>query len=191
MKYLLRIFILFSLHGCVLQMHAQLLEVKYALSFNPSTNLFDCYLFVEEGKATTVFDRIQFNSQFSLTIPTGADVEVATTYMPLIDNKDYQGSNPIQWNITSKLVAPEIAPHLDFYGITPNLAPVGFYNNLQKGDLVKLFSISVEGIDRDIKNVKIFNNENNLRIKEVDFSNGFTAGRFEQLYKGNIDLKKE
>jgi len=169
--------------------YAQVTSIQYALLLNPNTNLFDCFLYVEEGEANTTRQRVQFNAQVSLLIPTGAEVNIASCYMPLVDNQSFKGVAPLQWVITSLLKSPEINPEFDFYGITPTLAPAGFYNKLKSGDLIKLFSLSVEGEEVDLNQVRLFDNDLDPKsgdsgMRHGDFSNGFTMGGFSQLYNG-------
>lgn len=95
----------------------------------------------------------------------------------------------MEWAISSKVTSPSVSPEYDFYGITPKLAPAGFYNTLKEGDLIKLFSVRIEGDEFDHSMVRIFNNENDPRSFEEgmlngDFSNGFTLGGYTQLFKG-------
>ncbi len=172
------------------QQHAQVTSIQYALLLNPTTNLFDCFLYIDEGEANTVRERIQFNSQFSVIIPTGAEVNIESCYMPLIGNQALDGHTPVIWSITSKLMSPEIYPEFDFYGITPSLAPAGFYNEVKRGDLVKLFSLKVEGSKVDLSEVRLYDhdvdpNSGDFGMKNGDFSNGFTMGGYHQLYNGN------
>ncbi len=102
-------------------------------------------MYIDEGQANSTRERVQFNAQYSLIVPTGAKVNVVDSYMPLIDNQKLTGIESTQWAITSLVKSPEIYPEFDFIGITPTLAPAGFYNILKKGDFIKLFSLSIEG----------------------------------------------
>ena len=193
MKYLLKIFICTSLFLCATSSKAQVTAVQFALVHNPLTKLFDCFLYIEEGNASTMKERVQFNAQISLIVPTSSDVVIEKTYMPLIDNQTFKGNQPIKWTITSKLVSPQIAPGIDLYGITPSLAPAGFYNRLLEGEVVKLFSLNVTGDNLDKSKVRIFDNEMDPKSYELgmqngDFSNGFTIGGYYQTYKGNKNL---
>ena len=193
MNYLFKIFICVTLLCSAVSSKAQVRGVQFALAYNSLTNLFDCFLYVKEGSAQSTIERIQFNAQFSLVVPTGSTVEVRETHMPLVDNQLLKGVLPIKWAITSKLSSPQIAPDIDLYGITPNLAPAGFYNELEEGDFVKLFSVAVEAEALDYSQVRIFDNQKDpksyqIGMKNGDFSNGFTMGGYLQLYKGIKDI---
>lgn len=196
MQYLVKIFIFLSLVLSAVHVHTQVTSVQYAILLNSNTNLFDCFISVEKGQASTVRDRVQFNAQYSLIIPTGADVKIESCYMPLINNQNYSGDQPIKWDITSRLTSPAVTPGFDYYGITPTLAPAGFYNELERGDLVKLFSLKIEGEDIDFDKVRIFDNELDPKSHETgmlngDFSNGFTMGGYHQLYDGIKIINQE
>ncbi len=196
MRYLVKIFIFSSLLLSVQHLPAQVTSVQYALLHNQSTNLLDCYIYIDEGQATTVRERIQFNAQYSVLIPTGAEVNIESSYMPLTHNQTFTGENPLKWVITSNLQSPEVYPEFDFYGITPTLAPAGFYNKLSQGDLVKLFSLNVEGKDIDLDQVRIYDNSTDPKshddgMNNGDFSNGFTMGGYQQLYTGIKNINQD
>jgi hypothetical protein len=196
MKYLLKIFILLTLLICVKQLDAQVTGVQYAIIYNSNTNLFDCFLFILDGEASTVQQRVQFNTQYSVIVPNGAKVNVERTIMPLVDNQKFEGTQPIAWAISSKLTSPSISPDIDIYGITPNLAPTGFYDKLSKGDLIKLFSLKFKAENIDLNKARIFNNDNDPKSYELgmgngDFSNGFTIGGYHQIYKGIKNMNQD
>ena len=116
-------------------------------------------------------------------------MDIVTTYMPLIANQNFSGTQPIKWTITSKLTFPSNFSKFDLYGIAPNLAPVGFYNNLKRGDLIKVFSLNVSGDNIDFGKVRLFDNDtdpksNEFGMRNGDFSNGFTIGSYHQIYTG-------
>jgi hypothetical protein len=197
MNYLVKIFIFLPFILSALHMNAQVTSVQYGILLNPTTNLIDCFIYVEEGHASSARERVQFNAQYSLLIPTGGLVSMESTYNPLTYNQNFEGEQPIKWNITNKVKSPEINPEYDFYGITPTLAPAGFYNVLNKGDFIKLFSIKVEGEDVDLNDVRLYDNNVDpksygLGMENGDFSNGFTIGGFNQIFNGikNIEQAK-
>lgn len=196
MKYLVRIFIFSTLLLSAMHLCAQVSSIQYAILLNSESSLIDCYMYVHEGQANTSRERVQFNAQYSLMIPTGAEVDIASSYMPLVANQNLAGGQPLKWIISSKLNSPEINPGFDFYGITPTLAPAGFYNNLKQGDLVKLFSLKITGEEIDLNMVKIYDNDSDPKsfdqgMKNGDFSNGFTMGGYQQLYNGIININQE
>jgi len=196
MQYFLKIFIFSTLITSAAQLHAQVKSVQYSILFDSNTNLFDCYLYISEGQANSAKQRIQFNAQYSLIIPTGAAVSIESSYMPLINNQTSTGKESLQWEITSSVNSPKGFSEFDFVGITPTLSPLGYYNNLQAGDIIKLFSLKIEGEDIDLDLVRIFDNEADVkglsnRMRNGDFSNGFTMGGYHQLYKGIKKLNQE
>ena len=128
---------------------AQVEEVRYALPFDASTSLYDCFLIIDKGETTTNLHKIQFNSQVSIIVPHGARLEVIDNFMPIQDNMliglNTQASrNPIEWTITDIVSVPKGNVGSDYYSISPNITQTAFYNDMKAGDQVKLFSIKVK-----------------------------------------------
>lgn len=181
---------LFGLFIMTTALHAQVTGVKYKIEFNKKSKLYDCYVIITEGRAEKMSDRTQFNTQFSILAPTGVKVTMAELHMPLQNNQMYKGTDPCEWKIQGKLAKPSNMPAYDFYSIVPILDPSAQYNNVKKGDKIKLFSLSIEANKDQRKLVRLFDN-----LKDPDsnaegmfgrnFSNGFTMGGLKQLYKGN------
>ena len=169
---------------------AQVSSVKYLMKYNPMTSYQDCYIVIEAGSATTPIQRAQFNSQYSLVVPTGSEIEVVEVYMPLQNNQNYQGTTPLNWVIASTVNSPPITPNKDYYAIATTLSPTSFYNNLATGDSVKLFSIKTSPIFCN-NEVRIFNNLTDPKSTDPGmnggvFDNGFTIGGVQQVYSGNL-----
>ena len=196
MDYLLKIFIFSTLLVWAASTTAQVTGVQYAILYNTETELLDCFIYIDKGETNTVRDRVQFNAQYSLIIPTGATVSIESSDMPIINNQQFSGTKPVEWTISSSLIAPESLPEFDLYGITPALAPAGFYNNLKKGDLVKIFSVKIKGETIDIDQVRLYDNiqdpqSHDKGMQNGDFSNGFTMGGYIQLYNGIKIINQE
>ncbi|MBK6783596.1 MAG: hypothetical protein IPG79_07440 [Saprospiraceae bacterium] len=85
---------------------AQINNVSYRLSFNPQTNLYDCYLQVNEGLAIHAKDRVQLNAQLTILVPTGSKIEIVQNHMPLQNNQDFSGSLPMEWNKSNVVRKP-------------------------------------------------------------------------------------
>lgn len=169
---------------------AQVTGVKYMMEYNKVSNLFDCYLVITEGQATTMAQRTQFNTQFSVLVPEGVKVTMAELHMPLQNNQEYKGTDPCEWKIQGKLAKPSNMPAYDFYSIVPLLDPSAQYNNIKSGDKIKLFSLSIDATKDQRKLVRLFDNakdpgSNVEGMYGRNFSNGFTMGGLKQLYKGN------
>jgi len=165
--------------------------IKYQLKFNKKTNEADVYLIVQEGKATDLKHRVQFNAQISIVMPKGVSPLITKSYMPLNDNQKYNGTVPCEWKIKSSVLSPEITPNVDYYSIIPILDPSSFYNNLKKGDKVKLFSIAVDKDDlTKSSQIRLFINEkdpssDSIGMQGSDFTQSFTLGSLTSIYKGN------
>lgn len=170
---------------------AQVTDVKYLLRFNDTTGLFDAFLIAEAGNATTVQQRTQFNSQFSVVVPSGSSVSVSENFLPLVGNQNYNSMTPREWNMVNSILAPLSNPHNDYHALIPGLSPSAHYNNIAEGDTLKLFSISVQPIPACKQEVRMFENDTDPTSQDPsfmggDFSNGFTMGGSMQLYSGNI-----
>ncbi len=190
MRYIGQILILIILMPLAFQCSGQIQSVKYALAFNDNTQLYDCYLVVSEGSTSKIHERIQFNSQFSIVVPSRKKLGLVKTYMPIILNDN----TPQKWVVSSKVLSPEVTPENDYYVITPMLAPTSLYEELKDGDVVKLFSIKVIGGHELLEGVRLYDNDSDPKYTDngmegADFSNGFTMGGTRQLYSGNMVLE--
>ena len=127
---------------------AQVTGVNYQLRYDTDSCRYDALLIINAGSASTVAERIQFNSQYSIVVPTGSVVDIEERFFPLENNQAYTGTDPNQWAVSTTVVDPLADPGFDYYGITPNLnGPTYHYNNLSAGDTVKLFSFAVSPIN--------------------------------------------
>jgi len=123
---------------------SQVTSVKYLMEYNDQTSLYDCKIVIDEGETTEYLDRIQFNSIYSVVVPTGAQVFVDTLYNPREFNQFYQGIIPCLWQMSGAELALPTQPLNDFHSIFPNLSPPSAYDDLKAGDTVSLFSLSID-----------------------------------------------
>lgn len=170
---------------------AQITSVKYSLKYNVETDVFDGFLIIAGGSATSVIQRIQFNAVYSLVVPTGTKFHISERYMPLQSNQNYAGTVPCEWKIATSVLSPEAKPTRDFYAIVPSLFPTSHYNNLNQGDTIKLFSIKMDTIVGCASDIRLFENDSDPDssapgMQGSDYSNGFTVGGITQLYAGNV-----
>ncbi len=173
-------------------LHSQIRELNYQLKFNDKTNQYDCYLVVKKGQAVNPVERIQFNAQITLIIPTNKTLKIAQSYMPLQFNKKYDGEKPLQWGVSNVSRKPAADADHDYVSIVPSLTPTAFYDNMFEGDEVKLFSFEVSPVVQCGAEVRLFDNQMDLNSSSRglgggDYSNGFTIGGVEQKYAGNMD----
>ncbi|MBK8700867.1 MAG: hypothetical protein IPN29_15530 [Saprospiraceae bacterium] len=166
---------------------AQVTAVAYQLEKSKESGYYDCYLFISEGFATTTKQRIQFNSQVSLVVPKGTEIELVKSYMPIQDNQLYKGTTAMEWELAKPLLSPAPSPDHNFYAFRPVLFPSCFYNDLKQGDRVKLFTFKVT--PSGAPSVRFFENEvdpgpDQPGMMGRDFSNGFCIGGTAQLFKG-------
>ena len=182
------LFFLFFI-GLVNFINAQISSVKYLIEYNESSSLYDCKLIIEEGEATTFPQRIQYPGQYSVIVPTGAQMTVPVGNFPLQNNLDYGGTVPGKWQANSEDKAPPSQPQSDFYSIIPILSPVSAYNDLIAGDTITLFSISVDADPSD-NAVRPFENGVDPSSLEMpsggDYTNSFAIGGVEEIYNGNV-----
>jgi len=166
-------------------------EVDFLIQYNPETCLYEACIVIISGSATSITDRVQFNSQYTIVVPTGTTISIDPLFAPLEANTGYTGTIPCLWEFGPKEIAPPTAPGLDFHAVFPNLSPPSWYNNLSEGDTIRLFGISVDdmgnmcGID-----IRPFENGVDPPSTEMpgggDFNNGFTIGGAVQDYRANI-----
>jgi len=169
---------------------AQVESVNYKLAYNNETCLFDCYLVVNEGSAKKTLHRAQFNAQITLVAPEESNVFVTESYMPLIDNQDRRSTKPAQWNISNEVEKPASLEDSRLVSIFPELLPTAFYNEINAGDEIKLFSFKVTPTLDCAKDVRLYDNSSDPASKTKgmyggDFRNGFTMGGVSQKYADN------
>ena len=160
------------------------------MKYDTSTCLYDCFLIINAGSASTVAQRIQFNSQYSIVVPFGTTVAVDTTYNPLVNNSTGTSTTPADWSIATTHDYPIVAPTTTYYSIVPTIQPQAHYNNVTSGDTIKLFSLSISPTANCASEIKIFENgvdpsSSDPDMAGLDFSNGFTMGSINQLYLAN------
>ncbi|MDF1699280.1 MAG: hypothetical protein P1U56_25720, partial [Saprospiraceae bacterium] len=168
---------------------AQVTSVNYLIEYNTSTTHYDVKLVILEGSAVTFTQRVQFNSQYSIVVPTGAQLTFQESFNPLEDNFDLNGTVPTMYNDIPPSISPPTQPENDFYAFTPVLSPPSAYNILNPGDTVVLFSVFID-VDPCENSVRMFENGQDPSSIDMpnggDYSNGFTLGSAEQIYDGNI-----
>ena len=186
-----RIFKIFSFVLTMLlagNMTAQVEGVSYALSFNASTSSYDCFLIIDEGETFSKMHRIQFYSQVSIVAPTGSNLVVSNSYMPFGGNNTKKSRNSVEWLIADIVSSPIEDSIHDYYSISPNIYQTTFYDNISEGDKLRLFSVKAISNENEIVNIRLYENGVGKEIKDIDFSNGFSLGGSNQIFKG---IKRE
>ena len=188
----LKLTFIFTLVLTVTNAIAQVTEVYYMIKYNEANQLHECFAVILKGSASTIQQRTQLSSQFSVVVPAGSSINIAQHHMPLQNNQNYTGTIPCLWTLGNQILSPAAQPQSDFYGIIPSLVPASQYNNLSEGDSVKLFSLSISIPQSACKsNIRLFQNGIDPAAAAPgmgggDFSNGFTIGSPIQRYKGNL-----
>ncbi len=149
---------LMSLFLISFQLKSQVNGVKYQLKYNIDSCWYDAFLIVDSGNAIDPQNRIQEYTQYTIVVPAGTIIWVAKSYLPLLDNEFYNGTEPVNWNVNSVINAPEIMPESDFYIFSPSMDDISRYNDLNTGDTIKLFSLYLDNITDCGQNIRIFRN---------------------------------
>jgi uncharacterized protein YjdB len=152
--------IVLILYFCITfpSVHAQVSNVKYQIKYNTDSCWYDAFLIISGGSASNITHRTQDYSKFSVLVPAGTNINVLKNYMPLENNQTYTGTVPVNWIISGVVGAPTIEPDYDFYMFSPSLDSLSHYNNLNTGDTIKLFSLSVDTIFDCGSGIRIFEN---------------------------------
>ena len=169
---------------------SQVDSIDYQIRYNDQDCLWDFYIIIEQGNATTIPTRAQFNAQYTFVVPTGTSVGNPIGHMPLQNNQAYMGTIPTEWSYGAPAFNPPSFPGFDFYPVAPKLAPASFFNDLIQGDTVKIFSVDMSIIPSCGQDVRLFNNETDPNSSADgfgggNFSNGYTLGSPTQLYNKN------
>ncbi len=174
---------------------AQVTSVNYWLKYDTVYCRYDAYFIVNAGSATSIDDRIQFNSQYTIVVPTGNTLTLVKSYAPYEGNEvSGTSTDTVQWSVSTTVYNPIVNGNptgSDYYGITVPLSPTARYNNLSPGDTVKLFSIALDNYDNCSEGIRIWDNDTDPSSTDLpgdnDFDNGFTIGSASQLYNDNSE----
>jgi hypothetical protein len=170
--------------------YCQVSSVDYLMKYNCETNQYDVSIIILEGSASSIPHRVQLNSQISIVAPTGESIVIMNKYMPLQSNQQYTGSAPLDWILSNPIFAPAEQPENDFYSVFPKLSPASFYNDIEEGDVIMLFSFTAGTTGQYDEGVRFYKNgidpgDADPGMAGGDFSNGFTIGSPVNIYNGN------
>lgn len=188
MKKVFYIFLLLGL-GALSSLEAQITDLKYLLKYNCETNQYDVKIKIMEGSANSVLERVQFNSQLTILIPTGLNFEIVDRYQPFENNQTYEGTVPNQWETLTPVLSPDGHDKYDFYSVAPKLAPASFFNNIEEGEEVAIFSFAVNGEEEYDERIRFFDNDIDVHLSNfegADLRNGYSLGGAANKYSGNI-----
>jgi hypothetical protein len=166
---------LFLLNFYVSFSQNQVTGVSYYMVYDTSECRYDCSIIVTEGSATFAPYRTQFNSQYTIVVPTGTVVDIEETYLPIQNNQNYSGTTPADWSIgASAFNANGLG--IDYHPISPNLNISAQYYDISENDTLKIFSFSVDGNFACGTEVRFFENGVDQNANGGDYSCGFTIG---------------
>ncbi|MEE9440288.1 MAG: hypothetical protein V3V14_14880 [Saprospiraceae bacterium] len=188
MKSIFKSLIVLLVVAGTVSLNGQVESVSFDVVQNDNTGNFDIFLVVEKGSAASVVERTQFNSQISFVASTGTDIDIVDLNMPLNWNQKFNGQKPMLWIETTKVIAPDVSPELDYFAVSCVMAPVSQYNDLLEGDKVRLFSVSVKNNLTAKPIFRLYKNghdadSNAEGMGGGDFSIGFTIGGVRQKYR--------
>lgn len=174
--------------------NAQIEDVSYKLKYNNETCFFDLYLKVNSGSATTPRERAQFNSQVSFILPEENTFYVEDSYLPLQRNQHKDSDIPTSWEMSNEIEDIESLPGNKLVSVAPFLNPAAFYNDLNEGDELRLFSFKSFPITDCGAGIRLFDNENDPTsaapgMRGGDFRNGFTLGGASQKFTSNLPME--
>ncbi len=141
-------------------MTSQVRGISYALSFGASTLSYDCFIIIYKGETLSKKQGIQFNSQVSIVVPTGSNLEVSKLFMPFNDNINHKNRNSIELLVTDVVFS--------------------------LSEDSRLFSRSTISNENEISDIGLYENEVDKEIVDKEFSNGFSLGNSNQIFKGIV-----
>ncbi len=185
-----RIFLLlFVFIAFAIVIEAQVTGVNFLVKYDTSACNYSCYIVIKQGSTNPLIPahRVQFNANYTIAVPKGSILSRDTFYNPIQLNANYNGINPMKWEIS---VVNVDCPTYDYYSFVPKLSPVSYYNNLNVGDTVRLFSVKITPFPTCGNLVRPFINGVDPNSSQPcsnggDFSNGFTIGNPSQDYLAN------
>lgn len=144
MKYLLKIFIFSSLLISTTLSRAQATGAQFVIIFNSNTILFDCFLNIAEGNACSDCGCLQFTAQYSFINPNGIKVEISSTDLLPIDNKELLDIQSRHWTISSKQLTLNKLLEFDLNQVSLNNNEFDFKSHelkMQNGDFSNGFTM--------------------------------------------------
>jgi uncharacterized protein YjdB len=184
-----RIFLLAAFFSCLFltqKIDAQVESVNYRLKYNVDSCWYDAFIIINAGAATSAADRTQYNSQYTIVVPTGTGLSITRRYAPY----ETVSGLPIPWAVTTSVVNPTSLSGFDVHSVTVPLSPTSRYNNVAAGDTIKIFSFRLDTIFNCGADVRLWQNgvdpaSNQPGMLDSDWSNGFTMGDPTQIYNAN------
>jgi uncharacterized protein YjdB len=185
---------MFCIFLCVLgftfNSRAQVTSVNYQIKYNQDSCWYDAFLIINAGSATTVDERKQDFSIYSLVVPAGTYIDVIRNYNPIKNNATYSGNTPNNWIIYAAIGAPTIDPSSDYYIFAPSLDDEAHFNDINTGDTIKLFSFFIDTILNCGQGIRVF--ENGIDpgptapgMGFIDFNNIFDFTTGSDVYNAN------
>ncbi len=165
--------LLFTSYFC--QSQDQVTGVRYYMEYNYDNCQYDCSIIIDEGNATLAPYRTQFNSNYTIVVPTGTTINIEETYLPIQNNQNYTGTVPADWVIGASAINAN-GLGIDYHPIVPSISPSAQFNDITEGDTLKLFSFSVDGNTDCGAGVRFYENGVDQNANGADYSSGYTIG---------------
>lgn len=153
-------------------------EVDYLIEFNETDCAYDCKFIVNQGVAVDPADRIQFNSTYSLVVPS--DVTIS--------NSDISNEAPtgVSWAILAAELSPPSDPDHNFYHILSDNPTAAMHDTLVPGDTVTLFQVQLPYDFHGQVGIRNFINGSDLVGNPVNMDNSMIIGDvLTELYNTN------
>ena len=168
-------------------LNAQVNEVQFQMKYDTTHCWYDCYLIIKSGSAPLPNQRVQFNANYSLVLPTGSSYTIDSLYNPIRSDN----GQPMNWLQNESVISPAADPAHDFHTIIPEISPISRYTQANEGDTIKLFSITVDPMPACGEGVRLHENgvdptSSDPGMMGADFQQGFTMGGFIQIYDSNV-----
>ncbi len=170
-KYTFVLFLFLSLQG-----YSQLTGGKLQLAYDGNTDTYFMLLHITGGEAKTRQHRVQGNSQLTVVTPKNSTITVDKNYKPTPDT-----GKPLEWRLAASINNPAASPNNKFTSFGPNLSPTGFHDTLVAGDVVQLYSFTVNPKPAKFSDVRLFDkgidpNSGAAGMAGADFSNSVVIG---------------
>ena len=189
LRYALISFILFISFS---NLKGQVFGVEYYLQYSTDSCGYVASIIIEEGSATSVAERAQFNASYNLVTPFGSVLTITNALGPFVGNfTPGQSTIAVDWTIGNFNEGPPVTPDLSYWQVQPDLGNgVSLYNNLNVGDTVQIFEFRVDPMPVCGEDVRLFENGSDPTSEDFpageDFNSGFTIGGPDQDYVGNV-----
>jgi uncharacterized protein YjdB len=172
------------------RLSGQVSAVHFHLAYNADSCRFEAYMIVSNGNAEDAEDRLLSVLDFTVILPSGTFVDNITGFTPLLANISGSGTEAAEWGISYAVNAPDADPSNDYYLFSPYFDEALYFNTLNPGDTVLLFSFTADNITNCGAGIRCFDNQSDPGpaaegMGNVDFSNKISLNNSDPLFQGS------